>query len=78
MTRRNPADAAASDVVQAIDDVSAAIADAGDLYGQWLEVQSAWWSSCVNWQAQWVRELQRLASELPPWMIWFNGPEQLA
>jgi acyl dehydratase len=42
----------------------------------WLSLQSALWSACIQVQAEWARPL--VAGELPNWMVWQNGTEQLA
>jgi hypothetical protein len=42
----------------------------------WLSLQSALWSACIQMQAEWARPLA--AGELPNWMVWQLGTEQLA
>lgn len=81
MTLRNSPSMTAQEMqaIEAVQDaIASAMTGATELYGQWLEMQASLWASWLNGQAAYVRELRGEAGDLPPWMVWFNGPEQLA
>jgi hypothetical protein len=48
---------------------------------QWLDqvisLQTTWLTSCVELQAEYWRHWSPGAQELPAWMVWHNGTEQL-
>jgi hypothetical protein len=48
------------------------------LLDQFMALQTAslaaWWAL----QGDWMRSLEGMAGELPAWMVWHNGTEQLA
>jgi hypothetical protein len=48
------------------------------LLDQFMALQTAslaaWWAL----QGDWMRSLGGMAGELPAWMVWHNGTEQLA
>lgn len=78
MARRNSSLATASDAVSIDDAVAAMMSTGSELFDQWMQTQAQWLSSWLEWQAQCLLEFQRQAGELPAWMIWQNGTEQLA
>jgi hypothetical protein len=49
---------------------------------QWLDqvigLQTTWLTSCLELQAEFWRHWSAGAQELPAWMVWHNGTEQLA
>lgn len=45
---------------------------------QLLALQMSWWMSCWQLQLHWLSGGAPMASELPSWMVWHNGTEQLA
>jgi len=48
----------------------------------WMALQNELWSYGSAVQAEWTKALAQqtadLPSLLPPWMVWYNGAEQLA
>lgn len=78
MARRNPSPQPASEALSFEDSTAAMMAAGNELFEQWMETQATWLSTWFNWQTQWLSEFQRQASELPNWLIWQNGTEQLA
>lgn len=82
MARRNPTLDAASqpdDATQALMNAGGELVEAGsELFEQWLQAQMALASSWLEWQAQWLQAYQQQGFQLPPWLIWHNGTEQLA
>jgi hypothetical protein len=45
---------------------------------EWAALQSEMWSRSTAIQSEWTKALTGQTLELPPWMIWHNGTEQLA
>ena len=47
-------------------------------FEQMLAWPAAWWSFWWALQLECLREVTKPTPELPPWMRWYNGAEQLA
>ena len=67
--RRNPAPDAAP-----LDDV---LKDQVQWWDQVLALQTTWLTSCLALQAAYWRHWTTEPQQLPAWMIWHNGTEQL-
>jgi hypothetical protein len=46
--------------------------------GKFIEIQASWLSAWWSLQDRWMSETLRRPGELPAWMVWHNGTEQLA
>jgi hypothetical protein len=47
-------------------------------FTQMVELQSTWFTSCLVLQGDYWRYWMPESLELPAWMVWHNGTEQLA
>jgi hypothetical protein len=49
-----------------------------ELATQALTLQSTLWMAAAALQARWLSDSAEALAQLPPWMVWHNGTEQLA
>lgn len=65
-------DAAAADMFTAYAEAG------GEFLRQWLALQEQWFAGWCALQCEWARDFEARTAELPSWMVWHNGTEQLA